>query len=258
MIVSRSKKKSQVKKQFNCFKSILAKVESTSNENNEMVQLFHQLESQQLANYILKTKIESLKASLYTTNQRDIFFAESPLTSLVSRSVPTTPTQLVSKETMLQNFSFDKNKEKIIKNLNNTVCSEIFFRSKDDLELNKKSKTNINKFKTESRSDIKSFDTKYDKSRLEIITKNAYIPQKIENTTNKNQFKQFSIQNKSENYQIIKVKELNKDGNSKNTKEIATSTAKTPKSALLDKRRKAVFELLTHEIYPSGKLFEFD
>jgi hypothetical protein len=26
---------------------------------------------------------------------------------------------------------------------------------------------------------------------------------------------------------------------------------------LLDKRRKAVFELLTHEIYPSGKLIEF-
>jgi hypothetical protein len=31
-------------------------------------------------------------------------------------------------------------------------------------------------------------------------------------------------------------------------------TGKTPKSALLERRRKAVFELLTHEIYPSGKL----
>jgi hypothetical protein len=33
----------------------------------------------------------------------------------------------------------------------------------------------------------------------------------------------------------------------------AATTNKTPKSALLEKRRKAVFELLTHEIYPSGK-----
>ena len=233
-------------------------MESASNENNEMVQLFHQLESQQLANYILKTKIESLKASLYTTNQRDIFFAESPFTSLVSRSVPTTPTQLVAKETMPQNFSYDRNKEKRIKDLNNSVFSEMFFRSKDDLELNKKRITNINKFKTESRFDIKSFDTKYDKSKLKIITKNTCIRKKTENTRNKNQFKLFSIQNKSENYQIIKEKESNKDENSKQTKEIAASSAKTPKSALLDKRRKAVFELLTHEIYPSGKLIEFD
>ena len=208
--------------------------------------------------YILKTKIESLKASLYTTNQRDIFFAESPFTSLVSRSVPTTPTQLVAKETMPQNFSYDRNKEKRIKDLNNSVFSEMFFRSKDDLELNKKRITDINKFKTESRFDIKSFDTKYDKSKLEIITKNTCIRKKTENTRNKNQFKQFSIQNKSENYQIIKEKESNKDENSKQTKEIAASSAKTPKSALLDKRRKAVFELLTHEIYPSGKLIEFD
>jgi hypothetical protein len=31
------------------------------------------------------------------------------------------------------------------------------------------------------------------------------------------------------------------------------ASSKTPKSALLERRRKAVYELLTHEIYPSGK-----
>ena len=41
--------------------------------------------------------------------------------------------------------------------------------------------------------------------------------------------------------------------NNVNANNIGDSIVKTPKSALLEKRRKAVFELLTKEIYPSGK-----
>lgn len=46
---------------------------------------------------------------------------------------------------------------------------------------------------------------------------------------------------------------------SKPHQQIVSSLAsgKTPKSALLERRRKAVFELLRHEIYPSGKLIVF-
>jgi hypothetical protein len=47
----------------NILEPTLNESKENNSNNSEMVQLFHQLENQQLANYILKNKIESLKAS---------------------------------------------------------------------------------------------------------------------------------------------------------------------------------------------------
>ena len=229
-----------------------------------MAQLFQQLESQQLANYILKNKIESLKASLNTANQKtDDNFFKVGCSSYISRSMPTTPTSL-SNETVFQSLLCDKNKDRNIKNnLYNKDFSKISFLTKDDLELNKIHVSKINKFTpkyNQSKIYNKSVDVKDENIKMEIITKNEYIHKKIQNINDKKNFKPADIQNANEINSKKQSREKNvqaQKGEIAKHSKVLASTAKTPKSALLDKRRKAVFELLTHEIYPSGEFFKF-
>jgi hypothetical protein len=226
-----------------------------------MAHLFQQFKSQQLANYLLKNKIESLKASLNTANQNTTDNIFKACSSFTPRSMPATPTLMSSKETMFQSLIYKGNKTTSFKN-NTSIknLSKLSYLSKDDLELNNTYSSRIKNFKPEicqSKAQKKLIDTKYEKNiKMGIIKKNEYIHKKTHK--NKNNSTPNEIQNLNANFSKKHSKEKNvqitKGENAIQNKSL-TSTTKTPKSALLDKRRKAVFELLTHEIYPSGKIF---
>jgi hypothetical protein len=275
------------------------KNEGTNDTSNEMVQLFHQLENQQLANLILKSKIESLKASLNGTttatsaSDRDHLLDSANNNSLPSsyspRSMPTTPTtSLLASESMLSSL-LNKNAS----STNSVPRTDLngHYLSKDDLALNHISSAHKHAFShvsinTES---LKKFllenkkETYFDDDE-EIMkhTKNEEAASKsllLDSPLSKNSFsakKSKSLKTKLESKMFTKkyMSDLNNttsNGNSHAAQDengiggstvlppsVAAVSAKTPKSALLEKRRKAVFELLTHEIYPSDeKMNEF-
>ena len=81
-----------------------------------MAHLFQQFKSQQLANYLLKNKIESLKASLNTANQNTKDNILKASSSFTPRSMPATPTSMSSNETMFQSLIYKGNKATNFKN----------------------------------------------------------------------------------------------------------------------------------------------
>jgi hypothetical protein len=226
-----------------------------------MAHLFQQFKSQQLANYLLKNKIESLKASLNTANQNTKDNILKASSSFTPRSMPATPTSMSSNETMFQSLIYKGNKATNFKNsISMKNHSKLSYLSKDDLELNNAYSYRIRDFKPEiyqSKAQKKIIDTKYEKNiKMEIIKNNEYIHKKThkhKNNSTSNEIQNLNA-NFSKKHSKEKIVQITKSENAIQNKSF-TSTTKTPKSALLDKRRKAVFELLTHEIYPSGKFF---
>jgi hypothetical protein len=188
----------------NILEPTLNESKENNSNNSEMVQLFHQLENQQLANYILKNKIESLKAS--TKNS-------SSSSSLSPRSMPTTPTSLLLKS-------------------NRLAAAAALSSSQDDLALNFM-KSNAFISSSSSSSHQKSLKLEEDLLHDQQI--------------------------KSKSQTLTKLKKVNKipsnDSSCPHTSQpsgLTTTISKTPKSALLERRRKAVFELLTRDsLYPS-------
>ena len=118
-----------------------------------MVQLFHQLGNQQLANLILKSKIESLKASLNgsssgrnvtditldstnTNNNSGMSYTYSP------RSMPTTPTtSILTSDSMLNLLNKNGSSSKL-----SATDLNGHYLSKDDLALNHPSSTQKHAF----------------------------------------------------------------------------------------------------------------
>ena len=269
---------------------------STSETNNEMVQLFHQLGNQQLANLLLKSKIESLKASLNgsssgrnvtditldstnTNNNSGMSYTYSP------RSMPTTPTtSILTSDSMLNLLNKNGSSSKL-----SATDLNGHYLSKDDLALNHPSSTQKHAFSKASMANrtesLKKFllsahnnNTNSTSQREDFLDEDEEImkhtksedPSKslLADSLSKNNSltikKSKSLKTKLETKMLAKKylsdshSTNNGNGHAVND-EIGISggatlaSAKTPKSALLEKRRKAVFELLRHEIYPSGK-----
>ena len=254
-----------------------------------MVQLFQQLESQQLANLILKSKIESLKALNGTSrSSSDINFESNTLfTAYSPRSMPTTPTAISANDSIrgknsnskLHAYTKDKrnylSKDDLALNTSSAMSSNQYYK-KHEFKLSTLSRTNsscLAKIYLNKKDEyLDDDDDDNDDDDDEEIIKNTPVETKNEKTslpTLKNSFDDTSkkakhlkakLETKMLKKYLNESKNSNQDTCSKdeskttNVSQISgTPSTKTPKSALLEKRRKAVFELLTHEIYPSGK-----
>lgn len=209
----------------------------TTNPSEIIVKnLFKQLENQQLTNFILKNQIAAV---LEQKNQvaHDQMLPTGIGSSSTSTSVSTTSTNLTTSTSSSMNTTPTLNQQ--LSTCDEKSTKEIILTEPNEEEEDKDTKANniVHKKPTKQAKNIKilSSNGKF-KSKLKSSLK---IYKKISHKTNGMALKE------SEQF-------VANDGTCQ-----SLHSPKTPKSALLEKRRKAVFELLTQEIYPSGQFFYF-
>ena len=266
-----------------------------------MVKLVHELESQQLANLILKNQIASLQQAACNSSQK-----LNPIKSLSNSPInSSTPSPInnntCSNETpkLLNN----SNATTTTTNNNNNSNNNNQFQSDDHGSLNS-SKSPLNgdsdgifNFKSSIKSTCQVEDEDENKNEEDINGKNDEETEYIEENNNEenDDYDEEIYEESDERYAKIaqdgpefnviknkqnkliktKQKEMKSNGFEKTklfdqqvvdntgtsisslTRQTSSSSSspKTPKSALLEKRRKAVFELLIHDTYPSGNFF---
>ena len=247
------------------------------NNDSQVVQdLFKQLESQQFTNYILKSKLASLQVA--SASQPS---AESDVEATHKAALDSPKAILESllynkflKATLLQNHvnngsvslnSFAKEQdeseaeaeeedEEVIEHIGN----KRFKPNQDDQEQLYESPLNNQDDKpelTENEEDMEGQVDGYEKKRTKNgkISKTKHKRDRIldSSKTIKSSKKQMKLllSNSVNGGESVFAAMTGLDGSGGGV----ISSVKTPKSALLDKRRKAVFELLQEEIYPSGK-----
>jgi hypothetical protein len=236
--------------------------------SHEMVKLVHELESQQLANLILKNKIASLQAASNTNVNPKLnqikSLSNSPILSNTSSSpINTINTNNNNNNTTNQNQSdgfTSSNKS----NLNDEE-ENIFFQNKikhkqneeeEEEEYANKIAENLHEFNDIDDDDDLNNDEVDDSDEDEVFIdkgeedlRNMDLDDKFQKLENTYKNKRKTTKDQSTNIDL-----KNEESRSLLTSKTSSTSAspKTPKSALLERRRKAVFELLIHDTYPSG------
>lgn len=251
---------------------------NTSGAGSEMLHLFQQLEQQQIANYLLKNKIASLQQTSSTFSKQ----TSNETVGGLSSSMPATPTPMLNTDSLIQSL--------LVLSKSNTSSSSRNYLSKDDLVLAKhravdkslkvKNKGFLNSLlfgggkQRHSSADTArraEFDclldgdlfktSETDNMDLEVRDENEESSSNSEdNRDESSELKRSKMfrENKAARSSVNgggaskKARMSNEESSDKVEIVKLGASVKTPKSALLERRRKAVFELLTHEIYPSG------
>lgn len=230
--------------------------------SHEMVKLVHELESQQLANLILKNKIASLQAASNTNINQKLnqikSLSNSPILSNTSSPINTINTTNNNTTNQNQSDGFTSSNKS---NLNDEE-ENIFFQNKikhkqnEEEEYANKITENLHEFNDIDDDDDLNNDEVDDSDEDEVFIdkgeedlRNMDLDdkfQKLENT--------YKNKRKTTKDQSINIDLKNEESRSLLTSKTSSTSAspKTPKSALLERRRKAVFELLIHDTYPSG------
>ena len=250
--------------------------QATSGAGSEMLHLFQQLEQQQIANYLLKNKIASLQQTSTVFSKQ----SSNETVGGLSSSMPATPTPMLNTDSLIQSL--------LVLSKSNTSSSSKNYLSKDDLVLAKhravektlkvKNKGFLNsllfgggkqrhssadtarraEFDCLLESDLfKTNET--DNMDLEVRDNDESSSNSEDNRDESSELKRSKMfrDNKAARSSVNgggaskKAKMSNEESDKAELVKLGSSV-KTPKSALLERRRKAVFELLTHEIYPSG------
>jgi hypothetical protein len=254
--------------------------------NQEMVKLVHELENQQLANLILKNKIASLQQAASNSSSQKLNSIKSMSNSPINSSTPSpnNNNNTCSNETL----KLLNNSNATATNINNNQ-----FQSDDHGSLNStKSPLNVESdgifnFKSSIKSTCQEEDDEnknYEENGYMDENNNEEdddYDEEIYEDCDERYLKigqdgaEFNgIKNKPNKSIKTKQKEMRSNGVDKAkpldqqtvdnastsisslTRQTSSSSSspRTPKSALLEKRRKAVFELLIHDTYPSGKI----
>ena len=292
-----------------------------------MAQLVHELESQQLANRLLKNQIASLQQQANksfpsilmpqtptTPNPHQMM----PLASMsppASNSIPTTPTPILSASdstALLQNLITINNQSAQYHGFNNLeLISKNFLRLNEIVNAklsfpfsNNPDEVNDKENSSSPQSKETSIDNEEEINKIDVLDesyeKEAIIeaPQELKTnlseistlklTEQNSEMKKVGLNPNETNSSIKTIKKQKsklvlgsedcvlRNGNYYNkSKVVSTNSAfneltvtnptesstngfstsnssRTPKSALLERRRKAVFELLIHDTYPSG------
>ena len=241
---------------------------NASGAGSEMLHLFQQLEQQQIANYLLKSKIASL--SKQTSNET---------VGGLSSSMPATPTPMLNTDSLIQSL--------LVLSKSSTSSSSRSYLSKDDLVLAKHRAVDKS-LKVKNKGFLNSLlfgggkqrHSSADTARRaefadclldgDLFKANEADSMDLEardddesSSNSEDELKRSKMfrDNKAARSSVVnggggaskKARMSNEESDKAEMVKLGASV-KTPKSALLERRRKAVFELLTHEIYPSGKL----
>jgi len=237
-----------------------------------MVKLVHELESQQLANLILKNQIASLQAATNTSINQKLnqikSLSNSPIFSNTSSPINTINNNIINNN----NNNLNQNQSDVStcsskSNLNDE--ENIFFQNKIKHKLNEEEEYN-NKI-AENLPELNDIDDdELNIDEVDVSDEDDVFIDKGEDLRNMDTDDKFhKLENSYKNKR--KAKDQSNNIDSKNdeftasisvnrssaiSKTPSTSASpKTPKSALLERRRKAVFELLIHDTYPSGNIY---
>lgn len=268
------------------------------NTDNHVVQdLFKQLESQQLTNYILKTKLASLQvaAATQSSNEDDVGAASKASLDSSKSIIEAMLLNKVLNAALIQNNNntnnsgnhFDQDMspgeaededDEVMEHISNKRFKSNDEEDDDRLALYESSLNQQEEKAEMTDNDEDNMDggedpaDDYEKTKLattrhepnkngKAIGKAKYKRDKMAAAdakmikANKKQMKLMlsSCVNAENGFSTTTAASMGLDSSS-----ASLSSVKTPKSALLDKRRKAVFELLQEEIYPSDdKMNEF-
>ena len=229
-----------------------------------MVKLVHELESQQLANLILKNKIASLQAASNTNINQKLnqikSLSNSPILSNTSSPINTINTNNNNTTNQNQSDGFTSSNKS---NLNDEE-ENIFFQNKIKHKQNEEEEEEEEEYANKITENLHEFNDIDDLNNDEVDDSDedeVFIDKGEEDLRNMdldNKFQKlentYKNKRKTTKDQSINIDLKNEESRSLLTSKTSSTSAspKTPKSALLEKRRKAVFELLIHDTYPSG------
>lgn len=240
-----------------------------------MVKLVQELESQQLANMILKSKIASLQANTIQkikslSNSPILFKANgvSPVTSAANTPSPiTTANNESNKLNSIFNLNQFQSDEHGSPGSNKSPDDDNNNHNNNTKEDNRDDNTNENGdnnnlddlIDDEQNSDDEMNNDESNDNETNLQTKfgmkSTSAAQELDGGSYQSFFKTKHKQDSS-SLNKSKLTDLNDSTQqSKTRSSSSTSNPKTPKSALLERRRKAVFELLIQDTYPSGRFF---
>jgi len=234
--------------------------------SHEMVKLVHELENQQLANLILKNKIASLQAAS-NTNINQKFnqiksLSNSPILSNTSSPINTINTNNnITNQNQSDGFT-SSNKSNLNDEENIFFQTKIKHKQNEEDEYANKITENLHEFNDIDDDDDLNNDEVDDSDEDEVFIDKSEEDLRNMDLDDKFQKLENTYKNKRK---ITKDQSINIDLKNEESRPLLTSktsstsaSPKTPKSALLERRRKAVFELLIHDTYPSDeKMNEF-
>ena len=262
--------------------------EAKAVNSEETEQLVQQLENQKLANLILKNRIASIQQQQQScteevasntsnaTPTRNLLQLAAVVNAGYSKSEPssmtTTPTHF-ARSLSMNNSNQAAGKHLLISSLTTTPSqadssflvkrmflenpiSSLFVFENKVSSANEETATealeisSISSFNTVKKKKKKSHQRFYQKSAKKSSSTSS-LTEFVKSLTNSNGSTSSSFSSTS-SYSSRSNKEK-QQRQQLTTSAAASSNVKTPKSALLEKRRKAVFELLTHETYPSDE-----
>ena len=231
-----------------------------------MVKLVHELESQQLANLILKNQIANLQAN---TNQKiqkslsnsPVLFKSNGVSYSPITSASNTPSPITNNESKLNSLlnlnqfqsddqgslsSNNKSPDDKEDNINNDNENVDNGEDSEDDEQN-------------SDDELMNANANNDESNDNETTTQAVLNKSsTSNELNGGNYQTFFKTKQKDSSKQTKLNDLNDSTAHQSKSRTSSQTSpKTPKSALLERRRKAVFELLIQDTYPSGKLILF-
>lgn len=230
-----------------------------------MVKLVHELESQQLANLILKNKIASLQAASNTNVNPKLNQIKSLSNSPILSNTSSSPINTINNNNNTTNQNQSDGFTSSNKSNLNDEEENIFFQNKikhkqneeeEEEEYANKIAENLHEFNDIDDDDDLNNDEVDDSDEDEVFIdkgeedlRNMDLDDKFQKLENTYKNKRKTTKDQSTNIDL-----KNEESRSLLTSKTSSTSAspKTPKSALLERRRKAVFELLIHDTYPSG------